>query len=253
MTEEIQTDSSLDEFLYTIQNLVYSKYILIDRRISELLRAIASSDKVYNLIAECMVNFDFIEQWREAVKDNKFVLPSDENKRISFIFCMLNNIDDKNLDLTKVLDHYFSFDPSHTPYELFCKNVIIEFRDLILKKLGFSINLNGKEGEADEIVANPEIVKSDEEKLAELLKTLKDFAHSSKKFKLLIKPEDVVAVISTFEFALKKGQCEYFYALSITLKYAFKKIKELREVLNQVDCISTELIKRSWYDWPWTV
>ena len=74
MTKENVPQESYDEFLYAVQNLVNSKYLLIDRRISELLRAVASNDAIYNLIAECMVNFDFIEEWRNSVKTGNLFL-----------------------------------------------------------------------------------------------------------------------------------------------------------------------------------
>lgn len=244
MTKETQTDSTIDEFVLSTQNLISSKYLLIDRRISELLRAIASSEKIYNLIAECMVNFDFIEEWRNAVKENKLVLPADEAKKISFIFCMLNNVDDKNLDLTKVLDHYFSYDENHTPYELFCRSIVLEFRNDILKKLGFKVD-GGEEQSAETSESSPQSEESDEQKLGRLLRKLNDFLHTSKRAKILISKEDLSAVISTFEFALKNGQYEYFYALSITLKYGFKKCREVFKLVSEIDNISTELIKRS--------
>ena len=89
---------NIDKFIASINDMLASKYILIDRKISDILLAIAETHEVYNLIAECMVNFDFKTEWKLATSTNVMKLPSTNEKRISFIFCLLNNIDDKNLD-----------------------------------------------------------------------------------------------------------------------------------------------------------
>ena len=112
-----------------------SKYILIDKKVSDVLRAIADTNLVYNLIAECMINFDFAFEWKRATEGSFLKLPDADSKRISFIFCLLNNIDDKNIDVTAVLERFFSYDLAYSSYDLFCKNVIAEFRRLILKHL----------------------------------------------------------------------------------------------------------------------
>ena len=127
---------NIDNFLVSIENMLQSKYILIDRRISDILLSIADTKDVYNLIAECMINFDFKQEWKNATKTNVMKLPATDEKRISFIFCLLNNIDDKNLDATNVLERWFSYNPNYSPYETFCGCVILEFKKLVMKKLG---------------------------------------------------------------------------------------------------------------------
>jgi hypothetical protein len=126
---------NVDRFVASINDMLASKYILIDRKISDILLAIADTRDVYNVIAQCMVNFDFKSEWKLATSTNVMKLPNTNEKRISFIFCLLNNIDDKNLDATTVLERYFSYDSTVSPYDLFCKNIIVEFKNLVLLKL----------------------------------------------------------------------------------------------------------------------
>ena len=241
MSKQNLNNGFYDEFLYSVQNLVESKYLLIDKRVSELLQSIASNEKIYNLIAECMVNFDFIEEWQNATHGNRLVLPDDSVRKISFIFCMLNNIDDKNLDLTKVMQHYFSYDDTKTPYVHFCEDVVIEFRNVIMKKLG--INLDADETEED-------LFLEEEQKLGDnlilVLRKLSDYAEFSKKVKLVnISREDLVAVISTFEFAVRNSQMEYYYALTVTIKNALRKAKDVLDLVQEMDTLSSKLIQRS--------
>lgn len=242
MSKENLSNKIYDEFLYSVQNLIESKYLLIDRRVSELLQSIASNERVYNLIAECMVNFDFIAEWQNAIRGNRLVLPEDSVKKISFIFCMLNNIDDKNLDLTKVMEHYFSYDASKTAYAHFCEDIIIEFRNLIMKKLGISFNDADKE--EDNLLIEEE--QKLEENLILVLRKLSDYVNFSKKVKLInISRDDLVAVISTFEFAVRNSQIEYYYALSVTIKNALKKAREVLQLVQEMDNLSSKLIQRS--------
>lgn len=241
MTKENVPQESYDEFLYAVQNLVSSKYLLIDRRISELLRSIAGNDSIYNLIAECMVNFDFIEEWRNAVKTGNMVLPEDSAKRISFIFCMLNNIDDKNLDLTKVLEHYFS-NSNITPYELFCRSIVLEFKNLIMAKLGFNTApVAQAQSEEPEVSAPPENVF---DRLLQNLSNIRQYVETLKKQKLLLVPrQDLLDVIATFEYAVKKQDIEYFYALTLMVRDATIKIRELKGVVSDTLQIVNSLIE----------
>ena len=66
---------NINNFLLSIQNMLESKYILIDRRISDILLTIAETDTIYNLIAECMINFDFGMEWKRATEGQFLKLP----------------------------------------------------------------------------------------------------------------------------------------------------------------------------------
>lgn len=231
MTKENVPQESYDEFLYAVQNLVSSKYLMIDRRISELLKAIANNDTIYNLIAECMVNFDFIEEWKNSVKTGRLTLPDDPAKKISFVFCMLNNIDDKNLDLTKVLEHYFSYSNA-SPYELFCNAIVLEFRNQVMTKLGFNVRSNVDASETS--VPEEETIDATDvfDRLLQNLSNIKQYVSMVKKPKLLSMPkQDLLDVITTFEFAVKKQDVEYFYALTLTIKDATLKLRDLKNVV----------------------
>ena len=240
-------EESFEKFLIATQTLVDSKYILIDRNISVLLHSAVDSEIIYNLIAKCMVNFDFIEEWKKATEGNFIKFPESDEKKIAFIFCMLNNIDDRKLDITKVLDHYFSFNESVTPYELFCTNIIIEFKDLILKSLNL-LPSNENEAEINDSEEVDETAKSElQEKSNEMLSLvykLKDEVRKLKKIKKCpISKSDVIAIISTLEFAVKRNDLEYFYALVLSIKCLVMHNKTLRFIILKIETISNILIR----------
>lgn len=239
-------EESLDKFLIATQSFLESKYILIDRNISILLHAAVDSEIVYNVIAQCMVNFDFISEWKKSTDGNFIKFPEDNTKKIAFIFCMLNNIDDRKLDITKVLDHYFSYNSEIKPYDLFCSIVIAEFKNLILNYLNPN-NVDETVESEEQKQQEAELNAKTDEQLGEMLNLiykLKDGVRNSKKIKKCpMSKSDVIATISTLEFAIKKRDLEYFYALVLSIKTIFKFDKKFREIVLKIETISNILIR----------
>lgn len=242
-------DEGLEKFLYATDNILSSKFILIDRNISILLHATVDCSLIYNLIGNCLVNFDFVEEWKNATQENALKLPEELSKKIAFIFSMLNNIDDRKLDITKVLDHYFSYDSEVVPYDLFCQNVIVEFRNSILSALNIYIDgVNNIEKTPENEIEEPKNEPSEEQvkldKMLSLIYKLKDEVRKLKKVrKCILSKTDVIAVISTLEFAIKSKDLEYFYALVLSIKVLLNYNKKLKEIVLKIEELSNHLIK----------
>jgi len=221
-------DINIDKFIVSIDNMLASKYILIDRRIADILLAIADTHEVYNLIAECMVNFDFKYEWKQATATNVMKLPNTNEKRISFIFCLLNNLDDKNLDATQVLERYFSYDSSVSPYDLFCRNIIEEFKNLIMLKLNLKTEIE-KSKETNNKNSQTMVVQDEFSALAKLLDDFGIVVLKQKKLKhCCFEQNDLIAVISTFKQVVLSAQTEYFYSYQVTINTAICKNKLLK-------------------------
>lgn len=232
---------NIDRFLLSINNMIESKYILIDRRISDVLLAIADTHEVYNLIAECMINFDFKQEWKKATQSNMMKLPANDAKRISFIFCLLNNLDDKNLDATVVLEKYFSYDRMVSPYEQFCKNVIAEFGRLVVKKLQIEVS----DAVVYENLDMEHVDREDEfSVLAKLLDDFCGFVASQKKIKhSFMQKNDLVAVISTFKEVVASKHVEYFYSYQVAINSAIEKNKQLKTKFADANKIIEAIIR----------
>lgn len=231
----IRNDVNIDDFLNAVSSTLESKYIFIDRKISDILISIAKSPDVYNVVAKSMINYDFKEAWRNAVKSNFIKLPEDEENRIAFIFCFLSNIDDKNLDITMVLDKYFSYDSEVKPFELFCKNIIVEFKYLIMDQLGVKPE--------PEVIFTEKPSQIDEFLLLERL--LNDFLQIvlvQKKIKhIFIKKEELARMIQTFIQAVKEKNTAYFGTFTMMINTSISKCKDLKtkfvQIVNLVDDI----------------
>ncbi len=232
---------NIDKFIASIDSMVASKYILVDRKISDVLLSIADTRVVYNTIAECMINFDFKTEWQKAISGQVFKLPDTDEKKISFIFCMLNNIDDKNINFTAILDRYFSYDKKVSSYDNFCNVIIVEFKRLILKKLSEDYII------ADEIEYQEFEVNAEEEivVLSAMLSNFRRLLLSQKKLKnTYVSKEDLIAMLSTFELVIKNQQIDYFYSYKVMIGSAIRKNKALKKEFEPIEKIIDLLISR---------
>ena len=230
-------DVCIDDFLNAVSSTLESKYILIDRKISDILYSIANTRDVYNVIAKCMINFDFIQSWSGAVKSNFIKLPDNEEDRIAFIFCFLSNIDDKNLDITMVLDKYFSYDSEIKPFELFCQNIIVEFKMLILKQLNV-------ETEPEVIFTQKPKRLNEYELLEGLLRDFMQIVMVQKKIKHLnVKKEELTTIIQTFAQAVQDRNNAYFHSFVIMIKSAISKSKELKTRFVQIENLVGDIVE----------
>ena len=229
---------SIEKFLNSVDGMINSKYILVDRKISDVLLSIAETREVYNLIARCMVNFDFRDEWKRATVSSVLKLPENDAKRISFIFCMLNNFDDKNLDVTKILERFFSYDKTISPYDLFCKCVVEEFKKLIMR------NLNIQIPEEEIATAETSVAMNEFEVLLSMLKNFASLIVSKRNIKhCFMAKNDLLAVVSTLEQIVEKHQVEYFYAFQVTINNCISKDKDLKKAFADANRIIDEIIK----------
>lgn len=235
-----QKSIDINEFLIAVDKLISSKYILAERRISDVLFSIAHTTPVYNLIAKCMINFDFKNQWKVATSAHFFKLPETDEMRVAFIFCLLSNIDDRNIDFTNFISQYFSANNSFSAYELFEKTVIVEFKRLIIKLLNVddindskSKNISSEEQKKD----NFDLLKTLVINLISKIKTAEKLKHC-----YLLK-NDLIAVLSTFQLVIENKQTEYLYAFRVTINSALEKNKIYKVEIEQINQIVDQIIR----------
>ena len=146
-----------------------------------------------------------------------------------------------------MLERFFSYDIAYSPYDLFCKYVIAEFRRLILKHLNIEIpvpkHVKFEAPEVDTQAKESEV--DDYEKLSHVLRDLVKFLGEQKKLKNLIMPKyDMIAVVSTFEQVARNRQIEYFYAFLVTLNSVAPKNKEIKVMLAEINRLASTLISK---------
>lgn len=231
--EEIYND--INPFLEACDKMTASKFIMIDKRISDVLKSIASSRCVFELIKECMVNFNFDKEWKLATAKAGVLTPSEEpHKFIAFVFSLLNCIDDKKISASDLLSRFYSKTESEAgPYSDFCQSLIVRFKQLVLSRI-----LDDKQQIIEEIKPAIE-VNYDKDVLNRLMflaKDLKDYVQGLKKIKksTLTKGE-ILEIINAFYEAVKKQDYSYVKSFVLAIKGSKGKDKE-------IDCRLVEIM-----------
>ena len=127
----------IDLFLQRCDEVMQSKFILADSKISELLKSIAASDLLYAFFREITRDFDYpaarekyMNYGYESSQKRRLLFPSDPSEKLAFIFCLLVDLDNMTIDLSDFLREYFYEDGSvYESYYAFCNQVIKPFKN----------------------------------------------------------------------------------------------------------------------------
>ena len=140
-------DTLILDFDRACDDLILSKYILADKRISDLLKVIASSKKLYSLMKDMLKSFDFVAEYKLAtMRKGHFFLPKSRKKLISFVFCLLFYIDTNAIELSDFLKDNFASSNVNMEFSAFASQVILPFRHAVGREfLGESEEKNSKE------------------------------------------------------------------------------------------------------------
>lgn len=139
MTEEIR--SQLAVFARKCDDVTEAPFLVATGKINELLRSVAALPAVVALLSEKTAAFHY-ERAKEACllpagdDPNKgvFLLPASLDERIPFLFCLLMDIDNRELDFSAFLKIFFFEDGSYTEsYRAFADQVVRPFREAVLR------------------------------------------------------------------------------------------------------------------------
>lgn len=125
-------------FNLACDEFIAGKYILADIKISSILKTIAANEKIKNLIASCLDNFNFDLSFKRAGQGDeedslKIFLPANEKELVAFVFNLLYYFDNKGIDFYDFISKYYkSFDEdSGKEFHNFATAVIIPFKNAI--------------------------------------------------------------------------------------------------------------------------
>ena len=107
---------NIDEVLNLIDlcdELMSTKILFADKKIEKILEAIATSPQVYELLSECMGQFNKEKEFDKAfAKDSSgkkvFVMPKEEYKILALVFCLLNDIANGKIAFDELIATYFA-------------------------------------------------------------------------------------------------------------------------------------------------
>ena len=227
------TEEEIKPFIDACNAMENSKFILVDKRIGDLLKSIATTKPVYNAIAESMINFNWSSSWKMATsKTGELILPEDPQKMVALIFCLLKNIDSGKVNINELLVRHFSNDEDRrSSYVVFCEKTIKPFKKVLINKLCQPEQKVVKQSEPVLPVINKEISS----RLEFLVKDIKAYVMGVKKLKgCVITKQDYLDIIDTFLFAIKNEDSKYYKFFTTMLKKVNAKDKELNSRLNAI-------------------
>ncbi len=226
------TEAEIKPFIDACEDMVRSKFILIDKRISSILKAIATTKPVYNAIAEAMINFNWTASWKSATqKAGELIIPDETSKIVAFVFCLLKNIDSGTININDVLVKYCSNDEDRrSPYTVFCEKTIVPFKALLVSKL-VGTKVESKAQEQPKISINTEV----NDRLEFLVKDVKAYVVGLKKIKgSIASKQEYLDVLEVFVGAIKSQDTKYYLTFANILSKFSGKDKELNNRINSI-------------------
>lgn len=225
----IEELNKIREFATSCDDMINGKFILADVKISNILKSIAQSKELYNLMAECLLNFNFDEEFNKAkvvsFGDTYFKMPEEDYKRIALVFCFMVEVDNRKIGFYDFITKYFqSEQDSGDEYAHFAKMVLIPFKNDVLNRF----NLNSKPKEAP--LTKAEITLN--EKLIRKLREIKNISDINPKVKDRTR-EEIGIYVKAFIEAIELGNKRIISALAMAFDVTMRKVKALQALYQE--------------------
>lgn len=130
-------EQSLTDFSAVLDSLINSKYLFAGARIFDVLKVINSSKILSDTFEYFADGFDFEGVLSNALIDNEegrsFILPESQTDTITVIYMLLKEINNKNAQLTDLLDYFNGAKNYDVAFKNFANEVLIPFRDYTIE------------------------------------------------------------------------------------------------------------------------
>ncbi len=148
-------EQSLNEFSQVLDSLINVKYLFAGARIFDVLKTINSSKILLDIFNYFSDGFDFETILSNALNENEegryFILPEKSTDAITLVYLLLREINNKNAQLTDLLDYFDGAKNYEVAYSNFANEVLVPFKNYTLE-IGMQIIGNTQE-EAQQIIS----------------------------------------------------------------------------------------------------
>lgn len=137
-----QDKQKLKNFFNACNEMIDGRFILSDIKITKILKSVAESVPVYDLVTTSLINFNFEHELKTARTSNKvnggyFTMPEPEHKIIALVFCLLLEVNNKKINLQNfITENFFSPQGYNISYSNFSMVMLVPFKTAILNQLG---------------------------------------------------------------------------------------------------------------------
>ena len=253
----ITRKQSIERFSLKMDELISSNYLLTDKKITAVLKAVTSSKLFYELICFTAEGFDYTSYLNSLPRGEAFPV---SNKRllIAFGFSLLSELDCKNEDILSVLSIYYGAESFDKSYKLFAEGFLTPFKNAVLYVTGEMLaqsSVNEKEdakvvvsiggvGQQLELkqVKQPE-TNSETKKYLTCYRDIQKLLISEKAKIIHCKhvkdaeKSDLLVLLDRFKDALFRGNKQEIKATFISYKYAILGFKRIETEIDEVERI----------------
>lgn len=253
----ITRKQSIERFSLKMDELISSNYLLTDKKITAVLKAVTASKLFYELICFTAEGFDYTTYLNSLPRGEAFPV---SNKRllIAFGFSLFSEIDCKNEDILSILSIYYVAESFDKSYKLFVEKFLIPFKNAVLyvaEEMLVDSTANVKE-EPKVVVTFAEVgqqIKLEQVKQPEATGETKKYLTCYRDIqKILISEKakiihckhvkdgeksDLLVLLDRFKDALFRGNKQEIKAAFISYKYAISGFKRIDSEVDDVERI----------------
>ena len=234
---------NISAFMSSCDDLINGKFIFAGNKVSNILKAISESPELYEVISECLKNFNYEKEFGRAkiklpTKKGTFKMPEDKTILIPMVFCMLVEIQENKIDFKQFLADYFDTDDEDvSQFENFANTVIVPFKNAIAYL--FEIEGQNKFKPQEEKKEEPKLLKKEPQvtdKQAEFFNDIKNIISDildNMEF-IKIKPEisdDLKYMLNALKQEVEAKNIKTTNALIIGTIYTLKQVRNIKKQL----------------------
>lgn len=228
---------TISSFMSSCDDLINGKFIFAGNKVSNILKSINESPELYEVISECLKNFNYEKEFGRAkvklpTKKGTFKMPEENTVKIPLVFCMLVEIQENKIDFKQFLADYFDSDDEKSQFENFAEQVIVPFKNAIayLFDIEGENKFKPEEQKTVKKVENTQPISSKAEKFFEDIKhiskeIIEEMEYTKVKQDIA---DDIKYMTDTLLFAVEKKDSKMANALIIGLCYILHDVRKLR-------------------------
>lgn len=129
------------EFLDACDDMINGKFIMADYKISTILKTIATNDKLYRFVNDCLLGYNFQKEYDKALIDADngiFQIPDNPKRNIAFVMCLFLEVDHHRIKFYEFIGRFFKGAGAGNEYAEFVKTMLVPFKENISNQ--FDIN-----------------------------------------------------------------------------------------------------------------
>lgn len=237
----------IEYFIALCDDLITCKFLVAESKIQKLLAALADTPPIYELVSECMEQFNRDREMNKAfladAKGRFFcIMPTEEYKIIALVFCTLADIDQKKIDFTDFIKRFFDDEDGVNCYTSFARRMILPFRELIAEAFGLPKRYTFEQApvEAEEEHEESDDDDAEEETPSDIFETvvnisrdmLVEIEHNEKKKDEVL---EFRLVVSQLLKAAQNHDLPCVLALGLAAKCLSKPVKSVKFLMKELN------------------